>query len=133
MRYTIASLAGSAIGAAIEAAARGVATNRAADAALACERYRLEHGSLPEKLEQLVPEFLPEEPIDPYTGEPLRYIVRDDEYLVYSVGSNGVDEGGLVADGNGGDHPFRVGPPPETEGGSQLDAAGTSSDEPGTP
>ena len=62
-----------------------------------------------------MPEFLPEVPVDPYSGEPLQYVVRDDEYLVYSVGSNRIDEGGLIAEGLDGDHVFRVGPPLEPE------------------
>jgi len=41
---------------------------------------------------------------------PLQYVLRDDEYLVYSVGSNRIDEGGLIAqDRVEGDHAFRVG------------------------
>jgi len=120
MRHVIPLLLAPALEAPFESVARSVAMSAAADAAIACERYRRRHGELPEKLDQLVPEFLPELPVDPYTGEPLQYVVRDDEYLVYSVGSNRIDEGGLIGEDNlQGDHVFRVGPPMEAEEGGE--------------
>ncbi|HUT94290.1 MAG TPA: hypothetical protein VMY37_32825 [Thermoguttaceae bacterium] len=115
IRHVIPLLLAPALGVAFEAAARHVAMTGAADAAVACERYRRRYGKLPEQLDQLVPEFLAKVPVDPYTGEPLQYVVRDDEYLVYSVGSNRIDEGGLIAEGLDGDYVFRVGPPLERE------------------
>jgi hypothetical protein len=39
---------------------------------LAVEAYRRQHGQYPERLEQLVPEFLPAVPVDPRDGQPLR-------------------------------------------------------------
>jgi hypothetical protein len=50
---------------------------------------------LPTKLAQLVPEFLPTVPVDPFDGKPFRYLVDDLEIKVYSVGVNGIDDGGL--------------------------------------
>jgi hypothetical protein len=111
----IPQLLAPALAAAFEATARNVALNGAADAAIACERYRRRHGELPERLDQLVPEFLPEVATDPYNGLPLQYLVRDAEYLVYSVGSNRIDQGGLITEGLDGDYVFRVGPPQEPE------------------
>lgn len=78
----------------LDAAARGTASNRATDAVIAVERFRREKGRLPEKLEELVPKFLPQVPIDPFDGQPLRYVVRNDEYIIYSVGKDGADNGG---------------------------------------
>jgi hypothetical protein len=46
---------------------------RSAQTACMIERFRLKYGRLPDKLEQLVPEFLPEVPIDPIDGKKLRY------------------------------------------------------------
>ena len=124
IRHMIPLLLAPALEAAFEAVARHVAMTGAADAAIACERYRRRYGKLPERLEQLVPEFLPEVPVDPYSGQPLQYVVRDDEYLVYSVGSNRIDEGGLIAEGLDGDFVFRVGPPMAAEeDGSEEDVA----------
>ncbi len=40
---------------------------------LAVELYLRKYGKLPETLEELVPEFLPEVPVSPFTRKPLRY------------------------------------------------------------
>jgi hypothetical protein len=46
-------------------------------------------------LNDLAPEFFSAIPIDPYDGKPLRYHPNaDGTYLLYSVGENGVDDGG---------------------------------------
>jgi len=74
--------------------ANNVAWNGAADTAIAVELYRRRHGDLPQRLEELVPDFLPQVPIDPFDGQPLRYVVRKEEYVVYSVGYDRVDDGG---------------------------------------
>jgi hypothetical protein len=42
-------------------------------AVLACQSYRAKHGKLPDSLDELVPEFLDEVPLDPYDGEKLRW------------------------------------------------------------
>jgi hypothetical protein len=42
-----------------------------------------------------VPEFVPAVPLDPIDGQPLRYRPNaDGTFLLYSVGENGVDDGG---------------------------------------
>ena len=46
---------------------------RSCIAALACKSYRAKHGKLPDSLDELVPEFLDEVPLDPYDGEKLRW------------------------------------------------------------
>ena len=66
----------------------------AARGALAVERFRLATGALPERLEDLPRELLDTIPPDPFTGEPLRYMVHQDGYTVYSVGPNRWDNGG---------------------------------------
>lgn len=64
---------------------------------IALERHRLKHGSHPDLLEALVPEFLNHVPLDPYDGQPLRYRRHaNGSPHVWSVGPNGVDEGGIV-------------------------------------
>jgi hypothetical protein len=68
--------------------------------ALAAERYRLRHGQWPEALSDITPDLLPAAwanslPVDPFDGQPLRYVVDDDGLRVYSVGRNGRDDGGL--------------------------------------
>jgi hypothetical protein len=63
--------------------------------AIALKRYELKHGQLPEKLEQLVPEFLSAVPIDCFYGKPLHYRLQPaGTFLLYSVGEDGHDDGG---------------------------------------
>ncbi|NLS92006.1 MAG: hypothetical protein GXX96_07480 [Planctomycetaceae bacterium] len=72
------------------------AATRLLIAELALRAYQLQHGSLPDQLDRLSPEFLAELPVDPFdpAGRPLRYVRTGDAYLVYSVGYNGRDDGG---------------------------------------
>jgi hypothetical protein len=66
-------------------------------AALALRCYEAEHGRLPERLDELVPEYLPEVPLDPFDGEPLRYRADGDAApRVYSIGPNRRDDGGVA-------------------------------------
>lgn len=75
---------------------RVIGTLRCAETALAIERYRLKYDSLPESLEDLVPEFMEAVPLEPFDGEPLRYIRHaDGGYTVYCIGDDWVDNGGL--------------------------------------
>ncbi len=98
------------------AAERTVARNdtrRVVDATgLALLGYRDQHGELPGSIDTLVPTYLDAVPMDPYTDRELVYRVNDDgSALVYSVGENGQDDGG-VDDYREGDITIRVGPPP---------------------
>lgn len=63
--------------------------------ALAIKRRQLRVGGLPERLAELVPEFLAETPVDWFDGKPLRYRPNaGGGYTLYSVGQDGVDNGG---------------------------------------
>ncbi|MDA0659573.1 MAG: hypothetical protein O3C60_12110 [Planctomycetota bacterium] len=62
--------------------------------------YRAKHGIYPETLAQLVPSLLPTIPIDPYSEQPLVYERRNDGYLLYSVGKNGMDDHGVDSTGS---------------------------------
>jgi hypothetical protein len=63
--------------------------------AIALKRYHLQHGVYPATLNDLVPAFLPAVPMDFMDGKPLRYKLRSDgDFLLYSVGLDGVDNGG---------------------------------------
>lgn len=73
--------------------------------ACALERWFLEHGSYPERLDELVPALLDAAPPDIITKQPLRY--RRDapgQFVLYSIGWNGKDDGGQIAKTTG-DHP----------------------------
>ena len=65
--------------------------------ACALERYRLARGQFPESLGALVPEFTSELPHDVINGQPLKYRrTVDGRYVLYSVGWNKTDEGGVI-------------------------------------
>lgn len=79
----------------------------AAETALACERYRIIHRRWPKRLEELVEvSLIAEVPADPIDGAPLRYRLLPDGAVVYSVGLNRADDGGVfnrefyLAEGN---------------------------------
>ena len=75
--------------------ASGVAVLRSAVVGCAIERHRLAHaGRIPDALAELVPTHLAEVPADPFDGKPLRYRHTNDTYTVYSLGEDGVDDGG---------------------------------------
>lgn len=56
--------------------------------------YRVEHGTYPERLDELVPSILPKVPVDLFHATPFFYKRTSDGYLLYTVGANGVDDGG---------------------------------------
>jgi hypothetical protein len=66
--------------------------------ALAIERSRLPTDELPTSLEELVPRYLAQVPIDPFDGRPIRYRRRQTGYLLYSVGTDGQDNDGREQD-----------------------------------
>ena len=53
---------------------------------LALRCYQLEHGRLPESLDELVPEYFDQVPLDPFSEEPFRYEPAGDAPRLYSVG-----------------------------------------------
>jgi hypothetical protein len=74
-----------------------VAQVRCLIVALAAERYRQAHSSWPVEPVDLVPEFLPAPLIDPFTAKPLIMRRTSDGLIVYSVSSDGEDNGGNLA------------------------------------
>jgi len=65
--------------------------------ACALEQYRRTNGDLPEKLEALVPRFLPKLYKDPVSGENYRYERLDPQrYRLWGVGIDGKDDGGRL-------------------------------------
>lgn len=74
-----------------------IALDQQAVAAIALERFYLRHQAYPEKLEEIVPELLSAVPLDRMTGKPLGYRrTTDGRYMLWSVGFDGVDDGGKV-------------------------------------
>jgi hypothetical protein len=79
-----------------EANRRSQANLRCAITAIAAERYRLKNTRWPAKLEDLVTaQLLKAVPLDPYDGQPLRWKECPDGRLVYSIGPDRVDNGGV--------------------------------------
>jgi hypothetical protein len=77
-----------------EVHAKALALRNATIAGIAIERFRRDHGQIPNELSELVPNYLDAVPSDPFDGQPLRYLQRDDRFAVYSLGRNGEDDGG---------------------------------------
>ncbi len=78
---------------------RAAAAQTAVDeAAIACalERYRLANGQFPENLDVLVPKFISQLPNDVISGGPYKYHrTGDGQFVLYSVGWNETDDGGV--------------------------------------
>lgn len=89
-----------------------LARDRAATAAIAVRRYQLAHaGATPDRLSDLVPQYLTAVPRDPFGGGELRYRRDPDAFTVYSVGLDGKDDGGdLVVRGRGAPSSRGLGP-----------------------
>ncbi len=69
---------------------------RMARALVAAAQYKAAHGQWPQKLEDLVPTYLPVVPIDIYSSGgdmPVRYLNNGSTIEIYSVGPNGPDDG----------------------------------------
>lgn len=65
---------------------------------LAVERYRLRNDTLPTKLDQLIPDHIGAIPKDPFTGQTLLYRVEGNGAIIYSISSDGKDNGGRKYD-----------------------------------
>ena len=61
---------------------------------LALKAYRQDNGELPNSLAKLIPKYMDELPTDPFDGKSMRY--NKAKMIIYSVGKNLKDEGGLV-------------------------------------
>ncbi len=65
-----------------------------AKVALALAAHKAEKGSWAKTLSELSPAYLKQVPVDRFTGGPLVYKPTGGEYVLYSVGANGIDDGG---------------------------------------
>jgi hypothetical protein len=81
---------------ACELEALHIAQLRAAQAALAAERFRLDNHRRPQSLGDLVPRYLESIPLDPFDERPLRYRIDPDRIIIYSIAANLADDGGDV-------------------------------------
>ena len=78
---------------------RSICMRRMAAIALAVRLYELDHGLRPDGLADLVPDYINAIPTDPFSAQarPLGYRPRMDPAVIYSVGVDGVDDGGAFA------------------------------------
>lgn len=75
------------------------ADQRLAAAALAIRWYSIDHGGqLPRTLDDLVPAYLRSVAQDPFAAgkKPMRYLPDANQPIVYSVGLDGIDDGGSI-------------------------------------
>lgn len=93
----------------LTATASGEARHAVARSLVAATRQRIATGSLPARLDDIDTSWLPARPGDPFTGERmterqlLRSAMRDEGLAIWSVGRNGVDDGGPpIADAESG-------------------------------
>ena len=98
---------------------------------LALRLYQLDEGKTAQHLDDLVPKYLPQAPVDPYSGQPFRYrisqgerlhmigeievpgrgVVQRGQGILWSTGPDRVDNGGLRHGGALGDNDPRWGTP----------------------
>ena len=74
---------------------------------VALRRYEVAEGHLPNTLAELCPRFLDKVPTDPYSGKSLLW--EPGKKALYSVGSDGTDEGGTLDDSEYGEFRDRRG------------------------
>ena len=65
-------------------------------AAIAAERFRLDHTRWPESLDRLVPKYLSAVPDDPFVPGRLKLKRLPDGLFICSVGFDGHDDGGKI-------------------------------------
>ncbi len=61
---------------------------------IAAERHRRKTGKWPASIEAIDKNILPKAPVDPLSGQPLRFEQRDGQLFIYSIGPNGIDDHG---------------------------------------
>ncbi len=68
--------------------------------AMSLASYRNQHESYPDKLDDLMPQYLAAIPIDTFLAEsaPIRYRSDGKTYVLWAVFMNGVDDDGRAAD-----------------------------------
>lgn len=74
----------------------------AAVMAMGAELHRRRHGAYPASPDQLVPELLPRVPLDRYDNQPLRFKQVNGSPVIYSIGRDRTDNGGVFEPGRSG-------------------------------
>jgi len=102
----------SSVNAVFEIHYRNLGRQRMAATALAIRLYELDHGRRPETLNQLVSQYVPAVPNDPFSASPspIGYAPGADPPVLYCVGLDGQDNGGAFVVDNRGDLDWRESP-----------------------
>jgi hypothetical protein len=89
------------LGRAVQITAENMALCRLAAIRLAMRLFELERGRTAASLDELVPDYLPAVPADPMdpNGGPIRAKLNDPDPRIYSLGDNGLDDGGTGTPG----------------------------------
>lgn len=74
---------------------RGIARSGCGKLAVTLRLYRMKHNRYPEQLSALVPGFIDKLPADPFSGKDYVYRKEGKGFIVYSLGSNMTDDGGV--------------------------------------
>ncbi len=84
------------LGALVKQEFMAIALRRMAATSLAIRMFEVDQGQRPARLEDLVPDYLPAVPADPFAddGRTLGYLPDAEPPVLYSVGPDGVDDGG---------------------------------------
>jgi len=73
-----------------------IADLRATRIVMAIVLFKRDEGRLPQKLAELTPKYLDKVPDDPFDGKQMKYrLDTDGSWVVYSVGADGKDDGGV--------------------------------------
>jgi hypothetical protein len=78
----------------ISAMNRWFAASRLLQTDLALRRFHEERGTLPKMLAELVPAYLQELPVDPFSHRELIYRPHGSTFTLYSIGRDRCDDGG---------------------------------------
>jgi len=94
-KHLISSMTLPALSRVLEQQARNNATLDSCKLALALKIYREQHGNYPDTLAPLAPDIISELPLDPFTGKGYIYRKESKGFIVYSIGPNEKDDGGI--------------------------------------
>jgi hypothetical protein len=96
-RYFLVSMFVPAFNRASELVYRTRTSHEATITILALQRYKLKYGQYPEGLSQLhEQDYLHSIPLDPFSDKPLLYKKTDEGFMLYSVGLDFKDDGGVL-------------------------------------
>ena len=71
------------------------AANRATAILIECRRYHDKHQRWPNSLDEMEALAEKKKTTDPITGKPFVYKLTDDGFMLYGLGENGIDDGGI--------------------------------------